>query len=306
LPFLPEETKNKTAHPESFYSFGCSHGKEIFDGQADFAKGSFYANPQYDEPFTDKEIIKKYPAFAHPNIWPNQDLPELRPSFLELGTLICQVGELVGIQCDIYVHKTTPTARALAEVVKTSKTAKARLLHYFPLQEASTNSNTSNSDNYSSWCGWHNDHGSLTGLCSAMYLDKEGKEVVCPDKQAGLYCKSRTGQLTKVSIPSDCLAFQIGETAQIHSGGILQATPHCVKGAQGKESTGISRETFAVFMEPQWDASMNLPAGAKAEEILKGSSSRDLPPGVPPLGSRWLPTMDFGEFTEKTLKSYYK
>jgi len=24
------------------------------------------------------------------------------------------------------------------------------------------------------WCGWHNDHGTLTGLCSAMYFDKHG------------------------------------------------------------------------------------------------------------------------------------
>jgi len=58
--------------------------------------------------------------------------------------------------------------------------------------------------------------------------------------------------LTKVPIPADCLAFQIGETAQIHSGGLMQATPHCVRGAQGKAAEGISRETFAVFMEPQW------------------------------------------------------
>lgn len=25
------------------------------------------------------------------------------------------------------------------------------------------------------WCGWHNDHGTLTGLTSAMYFDSEGK-----------------------------------------------------------------------------------------------------------------------------------
>ena len=25
------------------------------------------------------------------------------------------------------------------------------------------------------WCGWHNDHGTLTGLASAMYLDQDGK-----------------------------------------------------------------------------------------------------------------------------------
>jgi isopenicillin N synthase-like dioxygenase len=46
----------------------------------------------------------------------------------------------------------------------------------------------------------------------------------------GLYVRNRKSELIKVTIPADCIAFQIGETAQIHSGGILQATPHAVKG----------------------------------------------------------------------------
>ena len=50
----------------------------------------------------------------------------------------------------------------------------------------------------------------------------------------GLYIRTRKSELIKVNIPSDCLAFQIGETAQIHSGGILQATPHSVKGESSK------------------------------------------------------------------------
>ena len=50
----------------------------------------------------------------------------------------------------------------------------------------------------------------------------------------GLYIRTRKSELIKVNIPSDCLAFQIGETAQIHSGGILQATPHSVKGESFK------------------------------------------------------------------------
>jgi len=51
---------------------------------------------------------------------------------------------------------------------------------------------------------------------------------------------------------------------------------------------------------------MALPNGAKEDDVLRGSGSRDLPPGVPPLASRWKQEMDFGEFTDKTLKSYYK
>ncbi len=70
---LPEEIKKKTEHPESLYSFGWSHGKEkMKEGKPDIAKGSYYANPQYNVPFEDKEIVEKYPAFAHPNIWPGE------------------------------------------------------------------------------------------------------------------------------------------------------------------------------------------------------------------------------------------
>jgi isopenicillin N synthase-like dioxygenase len=102
---------------------------------------------------------------------------------------------------------------------------KARLLHYFPLAPGTKQEGGITS---SSWCGWHNDHGSLTGLTPAMYLDAEGREVTHPADSSGLYVYSRRGEMIKVNIPAGHLAFQIGETAQVHSGGVLQATPHAV------------------------------------------------------------------------------
>jgi hypothetical protein len=74
---------------------------------------------------------------------------------------------------------------------------------------------------------------------------------------------------------------------------------------QGPLSVGVSRETFAVFMEPMWDESMAIPAGTKEEDVTRGSGSNNLPPSVPPLASRWKQNMDFGQFTSETLKSYY-
>merc|ERR1712137_347256 len=109
-------------------------------------------------------------------------------------------------------------------------TAKGRLLHYFPLDEKAALEAAENSD-VSSWCGWHKDHGALTGLTSAMYLDKDGNPIPNPDPSAGLYIKQRHGGIVQALCPPDHLAFQIGEAAQIHSGGILQATPHSVRGA---------------------------------------------------------------------------
>jgi len=304
---LPEEIKLKTEHKESFYSFGWSFGKEMMrEGKPDYSKGSYYANPSYDFPFDDPELIKKYPAFCHPNIWPKEDLPELEPAFKQMGQLVVEVGLLVARQCDKYVQKqcSTYTPNRLFNVIKNSKTCKARLLHYFPLEES--NQSPDPTEENMTWCGWHNDHGSLTGLVPAMFMDAKGNQVSCPDSKAGLYIYSRNGKLVRVSVPSSYLAFQIGETAQIHSGGILQATPHAVRGSMGPQSHGISRETLAVFMEPMWNEKMDIPLGLNSENVKQSSTSKFLPVGVPLLDSRWTSgEMDFGQFTEVTLKSYY-
>ena len=47
-------------------------------------------------------------------------------------------------------------------------------------------------------CGYHNDHCSLTSLMPAMYHDETGKQIACPDMEAGLYIKSRAGNLVHV------------------------------------------------------------------------------------------------------------
>lgn len=44
---------------------------------------------------------------------------------------------------------------------------------------------------------------------------------------------------------------QVGESMQIHSGGLLQATPHFVRSASSPAAAGVSRNTFAVFMQPR-------------------------------------------------------
>jgi len=303
---LPDEIKEKTVHKESFYSFGWSHGKEYMsEGKPDFSKGSYYNNPIYDRPIEDEALIKQYPSAYHPNIWPTEDMPELEIAFKEAGKLVVDTGLLLAIHIDKYVHSILHSynQKRLYNIIDQSKCCKARLLHYFPLENAQQEQEI----DLSSWCGWHNDHGSLTGLIPAIYLDKQGKEVVNPDPKSGLYIQARNGKEIKAAVPSDCLAFQIGETACVHSGGLLYATPHAVRAATGQASYGISRETFAVFMEPNMDEPMDIPSGSKAQDVIKGSSAEFLPRGVPVLEKRWNSNrkMNFGEFTEITLKSYY-
>lgn len=56
--------------------------------------------------------------------------------------------------------------------------------------------------------------------------------------------------MTKVSIPADSLAFQTGEALELVTAGRLKATPHCVRVGAGEGAETISRETFALFMQP--------------------------------------------------------
>lgn len=75
--------------------------------------------------------------------------------------------------------------------------------------------------------------------------------VGSPSPQSGLYIRSRGGDLTKVSIPPDCLAFQTGEALELATGHKLRATPHCVRVGSGEGADRVSRETFALFMQPE-------------------------------------------------------
>ena len=135
---LPDDVKAKYEHPQSFWSFGWSHGKEKLQGRPDFAKGSYYANPCENEPFTDPDIIKEWMSFAHPNIWPTKEMPELEGAFMGLGQTIVSVGMLIAEQCDKFVEsKSKDYERGkLRRVLGASKVTKARLLHYFPREVA--------------------------------------------------------------------------------------------------------------------------------------------------------------------------
>lgn len=87
-----------------------------------------------------------------------------------------------------------------------------------------------------------------------------------------------------------------------------QATPHAVRGSK---MANVSRETFAVFMEPMWMEPMTIPAGLDPLHAQSQSAAANLPPGVPKLSTRWEyrpageEPQTFGQFSEKTHQSYY-
>ncbi|KAL7499497.1 hypothetical protein ACHAWT_007778 [Skeletonema menzelii] len=259
-----------------------------------------------------RQLANANPAFFAPNVWPTKSLPELETALKEMGQLIHQVGVYLAKCCDSYVAARCPgyNPNTLENILLHSKCCKARLLHYFATDEITDSSKkdvdegkSADDTQFSNWCGWHNDHGSLTGLVPAMYHDKNGNIVQCPDEDAGLYIKSRNGDLVgPVTLPENALAFQVGETMQVHTGGLLHATPHAVRGCN---TSGISRSTFAVFMEPEYHSPMNLPAGRSVSDTQCEKAEKSLPKTVRTLRSRWKLGMNFGEFSDATFAAFH-
>jgi len=114
--------------------------------------------------------------------------------------------------------------------------------------------------------------------------------VPCPDATAGLYIRARDGEVVRATFKPTQLAFQMGQATQIHSGGLLRATPHCVRAAGGAAAAGVARNTFALFMQPNWDARMDAPRGAEGDAL-----------GV----AQHRAGMTFGDFSEAMLASYH-
>jgi len=251
------------------------------DGQVDKMKGSFYANCAfYVDPAlscanpTEEFSEENFPEYLSPNIWPSEAiLPGFKSAFEDLCRLIIDVAVLVARACDRFAEKEIqgyPSAY-LEKVVSTSTTTKARLLHYFPDEAGSAGGGGSAGGDEDDWCATHLDHGCLTGLTSAMFVDEKKSSPVAaefeaeippllapleeldasPDPAAGLYIKSRNGETVQVKIPRDCIAFQTGETLERITAGKFRAVPHFVRGARAALSDGrIARNTLAVFTQP--------------------------------------------------------
>ena len=319
---LPAAVQQQYEDPASMYSFGWSLGREQLNNKPDTAKGSYYNNPLYDDPLSEsplpgeseegrRRLKEQHRPFFGENVWPRTELPELEMAFKALGRLIVEVGAQLSRHIDRYIHEQLPAYPIdhLYRVITTSRTAKARLLHYFPLQPqdvatAAVSAPSDDSITIDSHCGWHNDHGSLTGLTSAQWRDDvTGQQLpASPDPTAGLYVLRRDGRTVQVSIPPHSLAFQLGECQMIHSGALVQATPHAVRASP---LPSLSRQTFAVFMEPEPHYSMSLPTGVDVQRLLQAKALLNLPSAVPRMERRWKGEDDFGQFTTKTLSAYY-
>ena len=271
---LPAVTLDTLVCPRAKYLTGWSHGVETLKpGVFDTQKGSFYVNcGQFLRPGQD-DPVEDFPEYTAPNVWPPEGaLPGFHAATEELCALIVSVASLVARACDHYAENHIPgyDPGYLESMVHTSATTKARLLHYFPpsADKIRDGADEASDEEDDSWCTTHVDHGCLTGLTSALYVDESEPLpelppsapvpavpvlAEAPDKKAGLYIRSRTGETTKVAIPPKGLAFQTGEALERVTEGRFRAVPHFVRsGGTGME--GVARNTLAVFTQPSLDA----------------------------------------------------
>lgn len=141
----------------------------------------------------------------------------------------------------------------------------------------------------------------LTGLCRAVYLDPAFNEVSSSDPVAGLYIVTKgedsgAEEKVKISIPEDHIGFQLGQVAQLISNNFLRATPHLVRAPspqQGKAMNDISRNTFAVFLQPHWN--QKLTSRMRGAELMEGLSDKEFKSGI-----------TFGEFSENMVQFYHR
>lgn len=135
-------------------------------------------------------------------------------------------------------------------------------------------------------------------------LSTSVQECLSPDGHSFLTVMDSRGRTTSLVIPSDYLIVQVGEAAQLLSGGELVARAHCVmRPASAKD---VSRETMAVFLQPAWNRRMCLPPGVPQERALEaGGIATDLETDIPRLASRWKDGCTFAELSKETTRQYY-
>ena len=262
--------------PAAHYLVGWSCGKEaLAAGRPDTLKGSYYVNCAFykSHELDGADGADRYPdlpEYTAGNVWPAA-LPGFEAACKELCALVIDTAALVARACDRYAAAQVPdyVPGYLERVVKSSTTTKARLLHYFPPGAEEEDDDAA----LDSWCGTHLDHGCLTGLTSAMYVDEIATPPVNaadsvdlpelagpPDTDAGLYIKDRAGEIVKVGIPRDALAFQTGEALERITRGRFRAVPHFVRGMASAKGRGVALNTWISrgksWVPPRWDRAL--------------------------------------------------
>ncbi|KAH8068709.1 hypothetical protein JL721_6571 [Aureococcus anophagefferens] len=275
---LPEETLAKYENPDLHYCAGWSRRREKFKGKVDTAKGSWYANGLHEDAANgDADLKARYPESTTEPAWPDAEVgDDMRGAFRSFSRSLYDLSRHVLRHCDA------------------ARLHVGRLLHYYPRDDAPSGDDAA-------WCGWHNDNSVITALAPAIYFDDATGERVGAPAGAGLLAFSRSGAKVRVGAPpKGSILFQIGEAAQILSGGTLVATPAVAAGDMAR----VSRESFALFVEPDWDEAMQVPTGCSLDAVLAPDDARaDI---IPPMRSRLTEVpVAFAKFLADSIAQYY-
>ena len=287
---LPKEELLELESPETNYALGWSHGKEIYEGVPDTMKGSYYAKLKIKSEMEGRSSTQT----KDENKWPKY-LPDLEPSFHAVGNQIREISFMMYDIIDNYIKSINPDYNlTYKNLIDVSDHNVGRILHYFPRGNSDLSSNNN-------WCGWHNDHGALTGLVSAMYFDSKNNllENIKTEK-TGLWMQARNGEYIKFGYGKNDIAFQLGESIQITSGGHLVATPHAVI-IDDDIPADVHRSTLALFMQQKLDTKLEIPKNTNMENLKTADVYT-----VPKLQDRYIPGMTFGDFHLATLNKYYE
>ncbi|CAN1232962.1 hypothetical protein LINPERPRIM_LOCUS3753 [Linum perenne] len=176
------------------------------------------------------------------------------------------------------------------------------------------------------WQQWHYDYGIFTVLTAPMFLGPSClsenvmtaqvpfKECSYPDGNTSLKIfNPDKNNVHMVRTSPGSFIVQVGESADILSKGKLRSTLHCVSRPQKMEL--LSRETFAVFLQPAWSKTFSLSGHKIVQQSCNDgngllghgskSSKEDVYKLVPTLSSRLKEGMTFAEFARETTKQYY-
>lgn len=308
---LPNDKLNQLEDANSMYNSGWSLGKEKMGDKPDFSKGSFYFNPLQDNPLP--EFREQFPWALPMNKWPEEnDIKDFKTNCKEIGTEMRNIAVKLSYHIDKLISENNPNyeKNLFYNAMKDSIKAKARLLYYYPIQpnnnkceNENENNNCKTKDRGDNWIAWHNDSGFLTCLAGEIYVNHKTKEMIKNPEMdtAGLYVTDRQGNEIKVNIPDDIMGIQIGECLQIISGGLLVATPHCVRGC--KNTPDVARISLPCFVDTFVTFPLSMPKNCTRDDVFLNTVNQK----VPPLSERWLTNgVTFAEFLGDSFKSYYE
>ncbi|XP_017701668.2 uncharacterized protein LOC108510662 [Phoenix dactylifera] len=193
------------------------------------------------------------------------------------------------------------------------------------------------------WQQWHYDYGIFTVLTTPLFMlpcqiedcssVSNSQECSSPDGHTYLQLfDTKRNKLFAVKSPPESFIIQVGEAADILSGGKLCSTLHSV--GRPVEIENLSRETFVVFLQPSWDKTLSYPAylseSKRSRKLLSNKETsgscnngsglpstvvagtqeplelmQEILRKIPPLSSRLRDGMTFAEFSRETTKQYY-